>query len=65
MMPPHRRAAAWPIHLPAPVMKKPMVITQGDAAGIGPEIIVKAWLEACHARPGFKAMWAAREAEAA
>ena len=27
-------------------MKKPMVITQGDAAGIGPEIIVKAWLEA-------------------
>lgn len=26
---------------------------------------VKAWLEACHARPGFKAMWAAREAEAA
>ena len=46
MTPPHRRAAAWPIQPPAPVMKKPMVITQGDAAGIGPEIIVKAWLEA-------------------
>ena len=26
---------------------------------------VKAWLEACHARPAFKAMWAAREAEPA
>lgn len=26
---------------------------------------VKAWIEACHARPGFKAMWAAREAEPA
>lgn len=24
---------------------------------------VKAWLAACHARPAFKAMWAAREAE--
>lgn len=26
---------------------------------------VKAWLDACHARPAFKAMWQAREAEAA
>ena len=26
---------------------------------------VKAWLEACQARPAFKAMWAAREAEPA
>ncbi|CAN7556175.1 glutathione S-transferase family protein [Bosea sp. LjRoot237] len=26
---------------------------------------VKAWLDACHARPAFKAMWAAREAEPA
>jgi glutathione S-transferase len=26
---------------------------------------VKAWLDACHARPGFKAMWQARDAEAA
>lgn len=26
---------------------------------------VKAWLAACHARPAFKAMWAAREAEPA
>lgn len=26
---------------------------------------VKAWLDACHARPAFKAMWAARDAEPA
>jgi glutathione S-transferase len=26
---------------------------------------VKAWLDACHARPAFNAMWQAREAEAA
>lgn len=26
---------------------------------------VKAWLDACHARQGFKAMWQARDAEAA
>ena len=26
---------------------------------------VKAWLDACQARPGFKAMWQARDAEAA
>ena len=26
---------------------------------------VKAWLDACHARPAFQAMWQAREAEAA
>lgn len=26
---------------------------------------VRAWIEACHARPAFKAMWAAREAEPA
>ncbi len=27
-------------------MNTPIAITQGDAAGIGPEIIVKAWLTA-------------------
>ncbi|MBX9875698.1 MAG: glutathione S-transferase family protein, partial [Beijerinckiaceae bacterium] len=26
---------------------------------------VKAWLDACHARPAFQAMWTARDAEAA
>jgi len=42
---PERRAALL-IHAPASAMNTPIAITQGDAAGIGPEIIVKAWLTA-------------------
>jgi glutathione S-transferase len=39
-------------------------------AALAPELFeanpnVKAWLNACHARPAFQAMWQARDAEAA
>ena len=38
---------------------------QGHAALMDVFPAVKAWLEQCHARPAFKAMWDARTAEAA
>ncbi len=38
---------------------------QGHPTLLGEFPAVKAWLERCQARPAFKAMWAAREAEPA
>lgn len=38
---------------------------QGHATLLGEFPAVKAWIERCQARPAFKAMWAAREAEPA
>ncbi len=34
-----------------------------EPGALDPYPAVKAWLAACHARPAFKAMWAARDAE--
>ena len=44
--------------------------TIGSGGGIYPELFeaapaVRAWIQACHARPGYKRMAAARDAEPA